>query len=121
MVGAMAGSASRHPHRRDQRHCLSSMSTGTALSDGFKTLKTLDGIDPTADRDGADPGQWLAHLLRYPGRSEVRHRSAPGIDFLAEGRMAIAPAASVTARHISTSTATTSPPWRHCRDRSSRS
>ena len=45
-----------------------------------------------------------------------------GVDFLAEGRMVIAPGSvRAEASRICSSTAMTCPPWRRCRDRSWRS
>ena len=66
------------------------MSTGTAIRDGFKTIRTFDGVDPkkTATVLSAGGGQHLYYA--YAG--ELKSTTlGEGVDFLAENRMVIAP------------------------------
>ena len=66
------------------------MSIATAIRDGFKTIKTFDGVDPkkTATVLSAGGGQHLYYA--YAG--ELKSTTlGEGVDFLAENRMVIAP------------------------------
>ena len=60
-------------------------------SDGFKTLKGLDGIKPAETAVVLTPGAGWHLYFRYAGKLKSGTPFGPGIDFQAEGRMIIAP------------------------------
>ena len=68
----------------------SSTSTSTALSDGFKTIKAFEDVDPNSTATVLTAGNGQHIYYAYSG--ELKSGTlGEGVDFLAEGRMVIAP------------------------------
>ena len=90
VVAALAEGDRRHPHRRGQTKSSWPMSTGMAESDGFKTLKSIPDIKPAETACVLTPGNGWHIYYKSPG-SLKSGSLGEAIDFLAEGKMAIAP------------------------------
>ena len=122
LVDAMAERLRRAAHRQDQRLCRRRCRSRTAIRDGFKTIKTFDGVDPktTATVLSAGGGQHLYYA--YAG--ELKSTTlGEGVDFLAEGQDG--DRAGIGARRRQAVPVRQRPrsvrAWRRCRDRSWRS
>ena len=61
------------------------------VSDGFKTLKTLDGVDPTQTATVLTPGNGWHIWYKFPADLASGTMLGAGLDFQARGRMVIAP------------------------------